>query len=136
MGFFVSTPNSSPAPTSCPRRRPDTNTHVPNSSPSTGLSSLSSSIATRTRRLGSLLRRLTCSRVRLADIEEGLPGDKNVVPAAAGSAQVAQPSVQSGRRRALLIGISYRGELLNTHEDVDRYRNVLIGTHAATPLKS
>ena len=131
-------PHSSPVLTSCPRRRPDTNTHVPNSlppPPSTGLSSFSSSLASHTRRLGNLLRRLTCSPVRLADIEEGLPSDNNVVPAVEEMAQVAQPSVQSGRRRALLIGISYGGELLNTHQDVDRYRNVLIGTHAATPLK-
>ena len=48
--------------------------------------------------------------------------------------EAAQPSIQFGRHRALLVGISYR-ELLNTHQDVDRYRNVLIGTHAATPSK-
>ena len=93
---------------------------------------MTSSLTSHSRRLGSLLRRLTCSHVRLTDVEEALPSDKNVVvPAAEGTAQVAQqPFVQSGRRRALLIGISYRGELLNTHQDVDRYRNVLIGTHA------
>ncbi|KAF8492193.1 caspase domain-containing protein [Russula emetica] len=123
--------HSSPVPTFCPRRRP-----VPNSLPSplnTGLSSLTSSLASHTRRLGNLLRRLTCSSVRLADIEEGLPSGNMVVPAAEGTAQVAQPSVQSGRRRALLIGISYRGELLNTHQDVDRYRNVLIVNYGYRP---
>lgn len=36
--------------------------------------------------------------------------------------------VPNGRRRALLIGIAYHGELLNTHRDVDRYRDVLLGT--------
>jgi len=79
-----------------------------------------------------LLRRLTCSRVHLADIEEGLPSD----PAAEEKAQVAMPPVLSGRSRALLIGISYHGELLNTHQDVDRYREVLIGTLAVTPKKT
>lgn len=57
--------------------------------------------------LGNLLRRLTCSHVRLADIElEGL-----------------------------FIDISYCGELLNAHQDVDRYRNVLICAHASTPFE-
>jgi hypothetical protein len=119
MGLFVSIPHSTPVIT-----------HVPNSLPSpptTELSSLTSSLASHTRRLGGLLRRLR--RARLADIEEGLPSDNSVVPAAEAAAHVAQPSSPSGRRRALLIGISYRGELLNTHQDVDRYRNVLIATY-------
>jgi hypothetical protein len=68
--------------------------------------------------------------IRLTDVEEGLiPPD---IPAAAAvAAQVAQlsnPATSSStRRRALLVGIAYHGELLNTHQDVDRYRDVLIG---------
>ena len=42
--------------------------------------------------LGNLLRWPTCSHVRFADID-GLPSDNNVVLAAEGTAQVAQPSV-------------------------------------------
>ncbi len=122
MGLFVSIPHSSPVITPVPNSSP--------SSPTTGLSSLTS-LASHTRRLGNLLRRLR--RARLADIEEGLSFDISVVPAAEAAAHVAQPSGPSGRRRALLIGISYCGELLNTHQDVDRYRNVLIDTHATTP---
>ena len=134
MGLFVSIPHSYPLSTLFPRRQPDSNAHVPNtlpSPPSTGLSSLTSSLASHTRRLGSLLRRLTCGRIRPTDIEEGVPANNGaVVPVAEAAAQVAQlSSVPSGRRRALLIGISYHGELLNTHQDVDRYRDVLIGTH-------
>lgn len=136
MGLFVSISHSYPLSTLFPRRQPDSNAHVPNSlpsPPSTGLSSLTSSLASHTRRLGSLLRRLTCGRFRPTDIEEGVPPANNagVVPVAeAATAQVAQlSSAPSGRRRALLIGISYHGELLNTHQDVDRYRDVLIGTH-------
>jgi hypothetical protein len=92
---------------------------------------LTSSLASHTRHLGKLLRRLTCGSIRAADIEEGLPPTINggVAPVAEVTAQVAQLSAPSGRRRALLIGISYHGELLNTHQDVDRYRDVLIGTH-------
>jgi hypothetical protein len=134
MGLFVSIPHSYPLSTFFPRRQADSNAHVPNSlppPPSTGLSSLTSSLASHTRRLGNLLRRLTCGRIRPSDIEEGLPSANNggVVPAAEAATQVAQISTPSGRRRALLIGISYHGELLNTHQDVDRYRDVLIGTH-------
>jgi hypothetical protein len=92
---------------------------------------LTSSLASHTRHLGRLLRRLACGRIHSTDIEEGLPPINNgaVAPVAEATAQVAQLSAPSGRRRALLIGISYRGELLNTHQDVDRYRDVLIGTH-------
>jgi len=63
--------------------------------------------------------------IRLTDVEEGLPPDCAI----AAAAQVAQSRTfhSSARRRALLIGISYHGELLNTHQDVDRYRDVLIG---------
>ena len=134
MGLFVSLPHSSPVLTFFPRRRADTDAHVPNSlpsPPSTAISSLTSSLASHTRRLGKLLRRLTCGRIRPTDIEEGLPSTNNagVVPVAEKVAQVAQLSAPSGRRRALLIGISYRGELLNTHKDVDRYRDVLIGMY-------
>jgi hypothetical protein len=55
----------------------DTDTHVPNSFPSlpsTGPSSLTSSLASHTR--------LTYGRIRLTDIEEGLPNNGGVVPAA------------------------------------------------------
>jgi len=86
--------------------------------------------------LGSILHWPTCDRVCLANVEVGFASDNNVVPAAEGTAHVARPFVQSGRCRALLIGISYRGELFDAHQDVDRYSNVLIGTHAATPLTS
>ena len=63
--------------------------------------------------------------IRLTDVEEGLPPDC----ATAAAARVAHPPAfhSSARRRALLIGISYHGELLNTHQDVDRHRDVLIG---------
>ncbi|KAH9991895.1 caspase domain-containing protein [Russula vinacea] len=140
MGLFVSISHSYPLSTLFPRRQPDSNAHVPNSlpsPPSTGLSSLTSSLASHTRRLGSLLRRLTCGRFRPTDIEEGVPPANNagVVPVAeAATAQVAQlSSAPSGRRRALLIGISYHGELLNTHQDVDRYRDVLIASYGYRP---
>ena len=136
MRLFDFIPHSSPAPTSCPRRRPGyphrcaqlfilTATKyqaiLPDFLPYLAYT-----------RLRNLLHRLTCNHVHLTDIEKAFPPDKIiVVPAAEGTAQVAQPFVHSGRRRALLIGISYRGGLLNTHQDDDRYRNVLIGTQAA-----
>ena len=63
-------------------------------------------------------------------IPSPITGNNRVVaPVAEATAQVAQLSVPSGRRLALLIGISYRGKLLNKHQNVDRYRDVLIGTH-------
>jgi len=68
--------------------------------------------------------------IHLTDVEEGLVPPDNPAAAAAVAAQVAQlsnPATSSTRRRALLVGIAYHGELLNTHQDVDRYRDVLIG---------
>jgi len=71
--------------------------------------------------------------IHLTDVEEGLVPPDNPAAAAAAAAvaaQVAQlsnPATSSTRRRALLVGIAYHGELLNTHQDVDRYRDVLIG---------
>ncbi len=70
--------------------------------------------------------------IHLTDVEEGLvPPDNPAAAAAAVAAQVAQlsnPATSSStRRRALLVGITYHGELLNTHQDVDRYRDVLMG---------
>ena len=72
------------------------------------------------RHLGRLVCRLACGRFRPTDIEEGLLPINNgaIAPVAEATAQVAQLSVPSGRSRALLIGISYRGKLLNTHQDV------------------
>jgi hypothetical protein len=132
MGNFVSFAPSYPVPTYLPRRRADTTTHVPQSSPpptSSKRSSLTSSLASLPRRLVKRLRRFTSGRTRVADVERGLPPDSNgaLGVAAAAAAPVAQVTAPSARRRALLIGIAYRGELLNTHQDVDRYRGVLIG---------
>jgi hypothetical protein len=81
------------------------------------------------------LRRLVGGHVRHADVERAIPlpnDDDEAQDASANEKGLPQqPFVSSkstGRRRALLIGITYRGELLNTHRDVDRYRDVLIGT--------
>ncbi|KAI0261894.1 caspase domain-containing protein [Gloeopeniophorella convolvens] len=65
-------------------------------------------------------------RIRLPDEEEGgAPDSTGGVLAAAGS--VARSRL--GVRRALLVGISYRGELLNTHKDVDRYSTLLLDSY-------
>ncbi|KAI0290174.1 caspase domain-containing protein [Russula brevipes] len=67
---------------------------------------------------------------------KGLPPDSNGALGAAATvaaAPVAQVTAPSARRRALLIGIAYRGELLNTHQDVDRYRGVLIAAYGYRP---
>lgn len=143
MGNFVSLTGS--YPTATPRRRDDIiiNTYEPKLPPPipipTPLPSssvwcypLTSSLASRTRRLIKRLCRLTgMGGIRLTDVEEGLPPDC----ATTAAAQVAQPPSfpSSARRRALLIGISYHGELLNTHQDVDRYRDVLIVTYGYRP---
>ena len=139
MGNFVSFTGSrsTATPALLPRRRDDMsiNTHepklppaIPTSPPSSSVwcYPLTPSLASRTRRLVKRLCRLTgMGGIRLTDVEEGLPPDC----ATAATTQVAQPPSfpSSARRRALLIGISYQGELLNTHQDVDRYRDVLIG---------
>ena len=139
MGNFVSFTGSrsTATPALLPRRRDDmsVNTHepklppaIPTSPPSSSVwcYPLTPSLASRTRRLVKRLCRLTgMGGIRLTDVEEGLPPDC----ATAATTQVAQPPSfpSSARRRALLIGISYQGELLNTHQDVDRYRDVLIG---------
>lgn len=65
--------------------------------------------------------------IRLTDVEEGLPPDCATATATAAPVTQAPSFPSSARRRALLIGISYHGELLNSHQDVDRYRDVLIG---------
>ena len=139
MGNFVSFTgsHSTVTPALLPRRRDDMtiNTHEPKLPPGipTPLPSssvwcypLTPSLASRTRRLVKQLCRLAgLGGIRLTDVEEGLPPD--CVTAA--TIHVAQPPSfpSSARRRAQLIGISYQGELLNTHQDVDRYRDVLIG---------
>jgi hypothetical protein len=65
---------------------------------------------------------------RLADIEEGiLPAGDRTEDTETVVAQGIPRCGSSSRQRALLIGISYNGELLNTHKDVDRYRDVLLG---------
>jgi len=143
MGNFVSLTGSYPTATPAlfPRRRDDItiNTYepklppaIPTRPPSSSVwcYPLACSLASRTRRLVKRLCRLTgMGGIHLTDVEEGLPPDC----ATAAAAQVAQPPTfsSSARRRALLIGISYHGELLNTHQDVDRYRDVLIGKFIA-----
>lgn len=107
---------------------------IPTSPPSSSVwcYPLTSSLASRTRRLVKRLCRLTgMGGIRITDVEEGLPPDC----ATAATTQVAQPPSfpSSARRRALLIGISYQGELLNTHQDVDRYRDVLIAMYGYRP---
>ncbi|KAH9164042.1 caspase domain-containing protein [Lactarius sanguifluus] len=89
---------------------------------------LTSALATHATRLANLFRWSSSpgGRIRLDDIEEG-----QSLPTADDGARGphAYTDVPNGRRRALLIGIAYHGELLNTHEDVDRYRDVLLGTY-------
>jgi len=68
--------------------------------------------------------------IRLTDVEEGLVPPDNSAAVAAQVAQLSNPATStSTRRRALLVGIAYHGELLNTHQDVDRYRDVLIASY-------
>jgi hypothetical protein len=66
----------------------------------------------------------TCCFGALAAVSAS-PTSKKAFHSTTMSSQVAQPSVQSRRHRALLIGVLYCGELLNAHQNVDRYRNVL-----------
>lgn len=88
-------------------------------------------------RLIKLLRWPTTSRTRVADVEEGLlpDGDRTKDTEAVVAEGVPQCGLSS-RRRALLIGISYNGELLNTHKDVDQYRDVLLGLPRISPHSS
>ncbi|KAH9959978.1 caspase domain-containing protein [Russula dissimulans] len=146
MGNFLSHDST---PTSFPRQRVDI-THVSKSSPSSqppppspsivARCSVPSSLALHTRRLLRHLRRLVGGHVRHADVERAIPlpnDDDEAQDASANEKGLPQqPFVSSkstGRRRALLIGITYRGELLNTHRDVDRYRDVLIATYGYHP---
>jgi hypothetical protein len=137
MGNFVSFPHSRSTPAPLPRRRVEADTQPPvpslSSPPSTGRCPLTSSLATHASRLVRVLRWPTTGRTRPrpTDLEGGMPP-------ACSQKKDTEPVVTQGiprcssspRRRALLIGISYNGELLNTHKDVDRYRDVLLGmTH-------
>jgi hypothetical protein len=141
MGNFVSIAGSYPTATSSSPPRPQgntTGTHEPKPPLSTPIpppssarwSPLTSSLASHTRRLAKRLYRLTgMGGIRLTDVEEGLaPPDNSAAAVAAQVAQLSNPATStSTRRRALLVGIAYHGELLNTHQDIDRYRDVLIG---------
>ncbi|KAH9979131.1 caspase domain-containing protein [Russula compacta] len=151
---------TTPTPSIPSRRRPETTIYIskqqpqlpspsPLSSSESVSCSLTSSISSHTRRLVKHFRRMTSSRVRLADVEEGVvpynidvqqqQQQQGVIPApmAQVSSQVSSAPSPSGsgfaQRRALLIGIAYHGELLNTHQDVDRYRDVLIATYGYRP---
>ncbi|KAN0136665.1 Caspase domain containing protein [Lactarius tabidus] len=114
MGNFVSSSCSASS-------RPTT---TPPASPSyhNDRTTLTSALTAHTTRFAHLFR----DRIHLDDIEEGLslPADdtKTRVPHA-------DADVLDGRRRVLLIGIAYHGELLNTNKDVDRYRDLLLGTY-------
>jgi hypothetical protein len=89
---------------------------------------LTASLTSHARRLTKRLCRLTgTGGIRLSDVEEGLLPADNPATAAQFPASGPIPVPSSTRRRALLVGIAYHGELLNTHQDVDRYRDVLIG---------
>ncbi|KAH9963702.1 caspase domain-containing protein [Lactifluus volemus] len=136
MGNFVSFPRSRQTPPPLPRRRIETNVQTPEPSPSsssppcTGRCSLASSLVTRA---GQLVKVFRC-RTRLADVEEGMlpTGDRTKDTGTVTAQGIPRPG-SSSRRRALLVGISYNGELLNAHKDVDRYRNVLLGKYGYRP---
>ncbi|KAI9440266.1 caspase domain-containing protein [Lactarius psammicola] len=131
MGNFVSSScSASSRPTTTPSP-----SQLPTSPPSPSLPShrkdrcaLTSALATHATRLANLFRwsSVPGGRIRLDDIEEGhsLPTDDAMTRGPHAAADMPN----NGRRRALLIGIAYHGELLNTHKDVDRYRDVLLGT--------
>ena len=144
MGNFVSLAGSCPIASADPQDDTTSIIHEPKLSPTPTPTptwpassariqrcTLTASLTSHARRLTKRLCRLTgTGSISLSDVEEGLlPPDKT-----AAAAQVAQlsssgliPAPSSARRRALLVGIAYHGELLNTHQDVDRYRDVLIG---------
>ncbi|KAI0297814.1 caspase domain-containing protein [Multifurca ochricompacta] len=152
MGNSVSFAGSRSHNATLSRPRDDNNNNnntpqvfAPSPSPSSSSSSLptpsnrgrcfltSSPLSTQASRLANLFRWPTSGRrTHIGDVEEGLPSTGHFVPGSEAVAMRPAPSSRcrsssfSGRRRALLIGISYRGELLNTHKDVDRYRGVLL----------
>jgi hypothetical protein len=132
MGNFVSFPRSRQTPPPpFPRRRIENDAQTPeppspsSSPPCTGRCSLASSLVMRA---GQLVKVFRC-RTRLADVEEGMlpTGDRTKDGTGTVTAQGIPRPGSSSRRRALLVGISYNGELLNAHKDVDRYCNVLLG---------
>jgi len=144
MGNFVSLAGSCPIPTTDPQDDTTSIIHEPKPSPTptppttqpassarTQRRTLTASLTSHARRLTKRLCRLTgTGGIRLGDVEEGLlPPDSTSTAAQAAqfSAPGPIPVPSSARRRALLVGIAYHGELLNTHQDVDRYRDVLIG---------
>src|SRR6266404_3973634 len=116
MGNFVSSSCPHPSTTPSPLLQP-TSQHK-------GRCVLTSALAAHATPLANLFRSFNIPGYR--DIEAGLspPSDHH------GEEEDDMPT---GRRRALLIGIAYHGELLNTHKDVDRYRDLLLGT-VRTPL--
>jgi hypothetical protein len=119
MGNFVSSScSASSRPTTTP---PASLPSPPSPSYHNDRTTLTSALTAHATRFAHLFR----DRIHLDDIEDGLslPADdtKTRVPHA-------EADVLDGRRRALLIGIAYHGELLNTHKDVDRYRDLLLGT--------
>ena len=126
MGNFVSSScSTSSRPTTTSSPSPPTSLPLP-PTPShrkdrTTLTSALTAHATRLAHLFSL------SSIRLDDIEEGLslPADDT---GSRGPHADADSDLPNGRQRALLIGIAYNGELSNTHKDVDRYRDMLLGT--------
>src|SRR6266702_5394887 len=132
MGNFVSSScSASSRPTTTPSPPPPPPPTSPPSPPSPPpppehrkhRCALTSALATHAARLANLFR--WSGRIRLDDIDkcQSLPADD-----VGARGPHADADVPNGRRRALLIGIAYHGELLNTHKDVDRYRDVLLGT--------
>ena len=123
MGNFVSSScsTSSPPATTQPASLP--------SPPSTSHHKDRTTLTSHATQLAHLpqLSSITGNRIHVDDIEEGLtlPGTRG---------RHVDTDVLDGRRRALLIGIAYHGELLNTHKDLDRYRDVLLGTHPRSLL--
>jgi hypothetical protein len=119
MGNFVSSScSTSSRPTTTPPASPPS---PPSPSYHKGRTTLTSALTAHATRFAHLFR----DRIHLDDIEEGLtlPVDDTST-----RGPHADADVLDGRRRALLIGIAYHGELLNTHKDVDRYRDLLLGT--------
>ena len=112
MGNFASSSfsasSSRPTTTSSPLPPP----------PLSHRTTLTSTLTAYTTRFAHLFR-IADGRIRLDDVEEGDTSARGPHP---------DTDVLDGRRRALLIGIAYNGELPNTHKDIDRYRDVLLGT--------
>lgn len=119
MGNFTSSSCSTPSrPTTIPSPSPP----PPTPSHRKDQTTLTSTLTAHATRLAHPFR---LSSTRLDDIEEGLSLTVNDTDARGPHADA---EVFNGRRRALLIGIAYNGELSNTHKDVDRYRDMLLGT--------